>query len=252
MPTIWETAFAGNPLATASISRIAAWHGSRVTQKPDDRIWDQALLTATGVAAPTGTPWIQDSIPYWRVAVQKDLQQHFLQIGTYGMNASLFPRGGQSAGTTDALTDLGAGANYQFIVDPGSAFSNILAAHSTLIHETRSFDASNRANGIYALDTFRADLSWAIGDTVTPEIQYFRTTGSTDAMQYPWPGARPNSAGVIAGVTYVPWNGAGSPIQFLNLRVAAKYVTYTESNGVGRGAAANNAVYLSLWGALHF
>jgi hypothetical protein len=168
------------------------------------------------------------------------------------MNASLFPGSGQSASATEALTDLGAGVNYQFVVDPGSAVSNILSVHSTLIHETRSFDASNRANGIYALDTFRADLSWAIADTVTPEIQYFRTTGSTDTTQYPWPGARPNSAGVIAGVTYVPWNSAGSPIQFLNLRFAAQYVSYTEFNGNARGVGTNNGVYLSLWGALHF
>ncbi len=61
-------------------------------------------------------------------------------------------------------------------------------------------------------------------------------------MQYPWPGARPNSAGVIAGVTYVPWNRAGSPIQFLNLRFAAQYVSYTEFNGNGHGAGANNGV----------
>jgi hypothetical protein len=210
--------------------------------------------SAVGVAQTAGLRGIQGSVPYWRVAVQKDLQQHFLQIGTYGLNAATLPDRGRSAGSTEAPRDLVAEADYQFILDPGSAVRNVMSAHSDMVHESRSLDAGNRTNGIYTIDTFRADLSWAIADTVTPSIQYFRNAGSIEAMPNPWPGARPNSAGVIAGIIYMPWNGAGSPIQFLNLRIAAQYVAYTEvnGNGNGHGSGGNNGVHLSLWGALHF
>ena len=187
--------------------------------------------------------------------MQKDLEQHFLQIGTYGMNASASPGGGQSAGTTDTVTDLGAEANYQFIVNSAGAVSDILSGHSILIHEARSLDAGNRVlgpNGFNTLDTFRTDVSWSIAETVTSSIQYFRTAGSVDAIQYFSPGGRPNSAGVIAGVTFTPWSKPESPVRFLNLRIAVQYLAYTEFNGNGRGAGGNNGVYLSLLGALHF
>jgi hypothetical protein len=233
----------------------APWYNARQTGLSGDRGAEYDVLHATGPGPALGTPGVPGSVPYWRVAVQKDLERHFLQIGTYGINATALPLGTQAVGTTDTFTDIGADANYQFIVDPGSAVSDSLAAQATLVHEARSLDAGNRllgANGFNTFDAFRADASWRIGETVTPSIQYFRTSGSIGAVRYGWPGSRPNSAGVIAEVAYVPWGGPGSPVQFLNLRFAAQYVAYTEFNGTGRGAGGNNAVYLSLWGALHF
>jgi hypothetical protein len=85
-----------------------------------------------------------------------------------------------------------------------------------------------------------------------PSIQYFRTVGGGDAMPYGWAGSRANSSGVIAQVAYVPWARSESPIQSLNLRFAAQYVAYTEASGTPRGPVGSNALYLSLWGALHF
>ena len=57
---------------------------------------------------------------------------------------------------------------------------------------------------------------------------------------------------MIGEVAYVPWGKPDSPFQFLNVRLAAQYVAYTEFNGTSHGAAGNNALYLSLWGALYF
>ena len=205
------------------------------------------VQSGTGVPQTVRTSWGQGTVPYWRVAVQKNLQQHFLQIGTYGMTAGQSPAGGQSADRFAA-----ADANYQFIFGPGSGVTNILSARSIVLHEIRSLDASARTNNLFMFDTFRAGMSWGIADTITPSIQYFRSGGSIEAMQFLWPGTRPNSAGLIAGVTYVPWHGAGSPMQFLNLRLAAQYVSYTEVNGNAHGASEKNSVSFGLLGALRF
>ncbi len=49
-----------------------------------------------------------------------------------------------------------------------------------------------------------------------------------------------------------PWAKSSSPVQFLNLRFAAQYVAYTEFSNATHAPGGNNAVYLSLWGALRF
>src|ERR1019366_1471046 len=213
------------------------------------------MFNAAGGVSTAGTPWIQETFPYWRVAVQKDLERHFLQIGTYRTNADVSPGDSRPSGNTGAFTGTGADAHYQFTVNPDGAVSDILSAHATLIHQERSPDPGYRemgGSGNDSFDTFLADASWSIGQTVTPSIQYFQPAGSSDAIQYSWPGGRRNSAGVIAGVAYVPWASFESPVHFLNLRFAAQYIAYTEFNGTPRGASANNALFLSLWGALRF
>jgi hypothetical protein len=229
-----------------------AWNASRPTEFADDQ---GGMRTDTGFTPAAAVPGVLGSIPYWRVAVAKELKRYFLQIGTYGMNAAITPGGNQSAGTMDTLTDLGFAASYQFILNPGSAVIDKLSAGATMVHEYRSLGDPNRvlgAAGFNTLDTFRAEASWSLADIVTPSVQYFRTSGSVGAIQYSWPGSRPNSAGVMAAVAYAPWDGPGSPIRFLNIRLGAQYIAYTEFNGSTRGAGANNAVAVSLSGALHF
>jgi hypothetical protein len=211
--------------------------------------------SAAGPTMVAGTAWTGSSTPYWRIAVQKDLERHFLQIGTYRRSVRLASGGNPSAGITDSLNDTAAGASYRFTIDPNGLVSDVLSAHASLSHEGRPLGANSTAlgtNGFNARDTFRAGASYSFSETVTPSIQYFRSSGPADPFPGVWPGNRPNSAGVIARVEYAPWSGPDSPIQFLNLRFAAQYVAYTEVNASARGTGGNKAVYLSLWGALHF
>ena len=233
----------------------AMWNELLYTEIVAYRGLGRDVLNATGVVPVAQAPGIDGFVPYWRIALQKDLERHFFQIGTYGLNANIFPNGDKSAGTTDGFTDIAADASYQFIVNPKSVVSDMLSAHMTFIHETQSLGASSRlagSNGFNTLDTFRIDASYSFGATVTPSIQYFRISGSPDAIQYGSSSGQPNSAGVIAEIAYVPWGKPDSPVQFLNLRLAAQYVAYTEFNGTSHGAAGNNALYFSLWGALYF
>ena len=102
------------------------------------------------------------------------------------------------------------------------------------------------------MDTFRADVSYSFGATVTPSIQYFQTVGTTDPAYWSSPNGSPNSSGIIAEVAYVPWGKPDSFISWGNIRFAAQYVSYFRFNGNSNNAAANNALFLSVWGAMHF
>jgi hypothetical protein len=104
----------------------------------------------------------------------------------------------------------------------------------------------------HPLDAFRAAASYGFDQTITPSIQYFRAGSGANAIHFGWAGSRPNTAGVIAQVAYLPWARSESPVQSLNLRFAAQYVAYTENSGNAHAPAGNNALYLSLWGTLHF
>lgn len=224
------------------------------------------------------------SVPYWHLAVQKDLQRHFLQIGAYGshddgtgpglsargmrtpgvgalamraldMRKGAISSAGQPPATTADVAGTGIGGRRGFIADPGDAISDVLSAEVGLPHDARVYDARYLAAGTAGLarhDTFFAATTWSFAGSVTSTIQYFRIAGSMNTLGYFFPGSFRNSAGVVAGVSYVPWLGANSPVQFLNLRVAAQYVAFTEFNGAARGAASNNGLFLTLWGALRF
>jgi len=147
---------------------------------------------------------------------------------------------------------MAAGGSYRFVIDPNDDASDILSAHVTVVREGRTPGLTLLGDDkLKALDTFRADASYSFATAVTPSIQYFRTAGASSMPQFGWPESRPNSAGVIAELAYIPWAKADSPVQFLNLRFAAQYVAYTEFSGVAHGTG-NNALYFSLWGALRF
>ena len=201
---------------------------------------------------------IEGLMPYWRLAVQHDWDNHSFQIGTYGIHANLYPLGDTSAGTTDGYTDLGFDGNYQYILNPDSVVSDMLSVHTTLIHERQDLSASrllSSSNSHDTLNTFRIDASYSFNATVTPSIQYFHTWGSADAIYASMPGVligSPNTSGFIAEIAYVPFGKPDSPIQWGNVRFALQYLAYTEFAGSSHNASANNGLFASVWFAVHF
>jgi hypothetical protein len=213
------------------------------------------VLNATGTVPVADTDKTRGLIPYWRIAVQRDFGRHYAQIGAYGMSVSVLPGGVNVPGATDWYTDTAIDANYQFVTDLKDVTSDMVSAHVTYIHEDASLKASQALTGARqsnALDTFRADVSYSIGATFTPSIQYFQTNGRSDPLFIPTPNGSPNSSGVIAEVAYVPWGKPDSPIAWGNVRFAAQYVSYFRFNGATNNAAANNALFLSVWWAARF
>ena len=213
------------------------------------------VLNATGIVPVANTDKTIGVIPYWRLALQQNFGRNYLEVGTYGINASVLPGGIDIPGRADVFTDDALDANYQFIFNPRSVVSDMISAHATLIHENASLAASQIISGAlrsHQLDTFRADVSYSFAATITPTIQYFQTGGTSDAAYWGTPSGSPNSSGIIAEVAYVPWGKPDSPIAWANIRFAVQYVKYFRFDGHTNGASANDALYLSVWAATHF
>ncbi len=213
------------------------------------------VLNATGIVPVAGTDKTSGVIPYWRVALQRDFGRSYVEVGGYGLNASVLPGGVDMAGLTDRFTDTALDANYQFIFNPKSVTSDMVSAHATLIHENASLAASQAISGAlrsHSLNTFRADLSYSIAATITPTVQYFQTSGTSDAAYWGTPNGSPDSSGFIAEIAYVPWGKPDSWLSWANIRFAVQYVDYLRFDGEARNASANNALYFSVWAAAHF
>ena len=179
-----------------------------------------------------------------------------LEVGAYALIGNVLPGGNQTFGLGTRVTDTALDATYQFIVDPGRVTSDMLSAHGTYIHEDGNIDPS-APSGLFAtlhhtLDTMRFDVSWSFAATVTPTVQYFRTTGTADPGFWSTPNGSPNSEGMIFEVAYVPFGKPDTPFRTLNVRFALQYVDYLTFNGTSANARDNNNFYLSAWTALRF
>jgi hypothetical protein len=213
------------------------------------------VLNATGILPVYDTDKPHGVIPYWRIALQQNFGRSYVELGTYGLHASIVPGGFDYPGQANVFTDSALDANYQFTFNPKNVTSDMVSAHATFIHEDGALAPGEIAQGTNAserLNTFRADVSYSIAATVTPTMQYFRTTGRNDPVYWGTFNGSPNSSGVIAEIAYVPWGKPDSPFAWLNVRVAAQYVDYFRFDGVARNASDNNALYLSIWAAAHF
>lgn len=210
---------------------------------------------ATGIVPISGSDTTRGLIPYWRLALQRQIGQHYLEFGTYGLSASVFPGNDRSAGRPNRLTDWAFDANWQWFQNSTSVVGDVISAHATYINEYAALGASkvlidsNNSDRFHAL---RANVSYSVAATVTPTIAYFRTQGTPDPSYWATTSGRPNSEGYIAEIAYVPFGKPDSPLKWLNLRLAVQYVGYTRFDGASHGASDNNTVYSSLWGAVRF
>jgi hypothetical protein len=214
------------------------------------------VRNALGVVPVSGSDTVDGFVPYWRLALQHEFGNHYVQIGTYGLSAAIVPGGDVTAGTSDRYVDVAFDANYQWLADPLKAASDMVSAHATYIRQRSSLDASQvllGTNASNSLSVFRADVSYSIAATVTPSVQYFQTRGTSDAALFTASAnGSPNSAGWIGELAYVPFGKPDSIIDWGNLRVSVQYVAYTEFNGTADHASDNNSLYFNLWLAWRF
>ncbi|HLW25426.1 MAG TPA: hypothetical protein VKT22_13805 [Steroidobacteraceae bacterium] len=189
--------------------------------------------------------------PYWRAAYEYHWDRNSLEVGTYGINASILPGGGHPlSGPTDRFTDTAIDAQYQYIGE-----ESIFTVLATYIHENGHLDASVpqglASNSSDTLNTAKATFEYAYRRMINASLGYFSTTGTTDPLLYaqaPVTGSAtgaPNSRGYIFEFDYLP---------FLNTKLTAQYTGYSKFNGgstnydgSGRSASDNNVLYLQLW-----
>jgi hypothetical protein len=218
---------------------------------------DSTALRVVGQVPIDGSDRTTAFMPYARLAVIRDWQSHHLELGAYVLSANVVPGGDQTFGIGTRKTDAAFDATYQYISDPTRVTSDRLSTHATYIHEFARTDASQAQTLTgalleHSLDTMRIDVSYSFAATVTPSVQYFRTTGTADGSYWGTPNGSPNSDGMIFEVAYVPWGKPDSPFPNVNLRLAAQYVSYFSFDGSSTDARSNNNFYFSLWTAVKF
>jgi len=214
------------------------------------------------VAAPQGHTLPLDSTasntpksisPYWRVALQHDLDAStYVMIGAFGMSTDIFPAG--IAGTTNHYNDVGFDAQLERKVGEG-----IVIGRATYINEKQQLPAffagapQTSANANNTLNTYKVNFSWVPSNTHSLSVGYFGISGTSDNLLYasaPVTGSAtgsPASSGEIFEVTANPW---------LNVRLGVQYLAYQKFNGRaasydltsgGRNAKDNNTLYMYLW-----
>lgn len=189
------------------------------------------------------------AIPYGRVALEHGTDHHYFQTGAFTLVANRYPGGDRSTGATDRIVDRAFDANYQFL---GSK-NHFVSAHAIYIDENQNLRADQILAGTLANDTlrtFRADVSYSFRDTWTPSLQFFQTTGSRDAALWGTPNGSPDTRGYVAEIAFVPWGKIKSLPQWMNIRLAAQYVSYNKFDGSSRESSLNNTLYLSCWVAV--
>ncbi|HTI06613.1 MAG TPA: hypothetical protein VL549_15020, partial [Gemmatimonadales bacterium] len=189
--------------------------------------------------------------PYWRLAYQRTFGTQYLEVGTYGLSAQLYPAG--VSGPTDRFTDIGG--DLQFERHAGKGGQGTFVVHASFMHEQQKLDATfgagGSANAKNNLNTFRADAALLTPSRWGGTLGFFTTSGTADTLLYtaaPVTGniaGKPNSSGVTAEIQYMPW---------INTRFSLQYVAYQKFNGAssnydgsGRSASDNNTIYLLAW-----
>ncbi len=186
--------------------------------------------------------------PYWRLALQHQWANHYLEIGTYGLSSQIYPMG--TSGLTDKYTDIAFDLQYQY-----SFSSNYLTLHSTYIHETQDLNATFDAEGAQYksnnLNTFKIDANVFLKHGFAFALGYFKVNGSSDNGLFgpeSVDGSRlslPDSDGLLAEIDYLPW---------INTKLSLQYIMYNKFNGAktnydgyNRKAGGNNTLYVLLW-----
>jgi hypothetical protein len=197
---------------------------------------------------PTATGVIKGVAPYWRLALQHNWGQHYLEAGTSGMSIRLYPTG--VSGLTDNYTDLGFDLQYEYKF-PKSTFK----LHPLWFHESQQLDATfasegsqNKNNSLNSLK-IAAELYSDKGLGAT--LGYFAVKGSQDNGLYTSSAitgsatGSPDSEGFIGELSYLPW---------YNTKFSVQYTFYNKFNGAsknydgfGRNASDNNTLYLLVW-----
>jgi hypothetical protein len=250
-PTAAPMIAGGMEQAVAGLTAYAYWNDTLYLEAGAYRSAPQ------GVGGPLNGANTSNAIdgvaPYFRVALQKQYQNHNFMIGAFGLLSDVQPgalTGTPLQGASDRYDDVGLDANYQ--VDLGK---NDISVHASWIHESTNLNALQMVGAAFnrsdPLDTFNLAATFHLGTRWGFTIAPFLTTGKKDSLLYapePITGSRngsPNSNGITFEVDLNEWQ---------NLRLALQYTAYFRFNGsddnydgFGRNASDNNTIYLLGW-----
>ena len=191
---------------------------------------------------------IKSTAPYWRFALQKQFDDQYVELGTFGMSTEMYPAG--ITGLTDKYNDFGFDLNYE-----KSLGDNQFTAHTSFIFERRNldatFDSKGSLNQSLNLNSFKIVGNYYLDQQVGFSIGYFSITGEGDVVLYSpaeFSGSStglPNTGGYIAEFDFLPW---------FNTKFSVQYIAYNKFNGsndnydgTGRNASDNNSLNALAW-----
>ena len=191
---------------------------------------------------------VKNWAPYLRAAYEHSWGGNSWEVGVLGMNVDTTPTGYPVDSDPDKRKDLAADTQYQH-----QEGDNVYSMNAIYIHEKQDWVAGRTAaNSSDTLKTLKVAGSYYYKRTYGGYLQYFQTTGDSDAGLYPSGEAvtgsannSPDSKGFRIEGMYTPWE---------NTRFALQYTDYSKFNGgknnydgMGRNAKDNNTLYLLSW-----
>jgi hypothetical protein len=201
-----------------------------------------------------GKNYLEGYNPYWRAYWSPTHGSHSFMLGTFGMQARVYPDSSNPAGPVDVLTDYGADSQYQYL-----SGKHGVTVRGSYIYEKRAWDASfplgTTATPNANLKSLNVSGSYAYDKSWVFHTGYFLTNGSNDPTLY---GITDPSGNLINASP----NTAGYTLQInrsitQNVQVMAQYRGFVRFNGLrhnidgmGRNASDNNALWLSVFFAL--
>jgi hypothetical protein len=241
------------------------WNDMLYAELTGYRGYDRATLEAFGMRPGPSPDAQENTMPYWRLALEPHWGDHYLMIGTYGMFGETVP--GSVFGTGfDKILDLAADSEYQY---DGDKYS--VTVKATNIYEIQHLNSSF-AQGISAnrkdwLNSFKINASYVWDHTYSLTGGYFNVQGSPDAGLFGSESVvnSPNGDGLIFDAAYLPFSkGAPGPDKQFNVRLGVQYVNYlhlfggannfdgligTPGAGGTHNASGNNTLFLYAWAA---
>jgi len=208
-----------------------------------------------GIGIPTGDRLeIDGAAPYWRMALQKDWNGHFLAVGHYGMMANVFPSRDKSMGASDRYTDIAFDATYQYMANP----KHIFEVKTTYIYEDQKLSYTRLTNVLNPnaksyLNTFKFNTSYTFDQTYGVTFGYNNVKGSNvstlntaDDGTTSYDIGKPNSDYYTAELVYIPFGKSGSYLApWLNLRTSLQYIGFAKVNGSTQRTSDNNTFMLN-------
>jgi hypothetical protein len=213
-------------------------------------------LSALGIP-PAGTTSIDGVAPYWRAALEMNFfNDHWLEIGTYGMYANTHPNRINGFGG-DQILDIAVDMQYQWLHDPWSATVRVYNIHeSQQLNQT--YLLAGATNLYNYLNSFNANAEVIYDHMWGVTFGYFNVRGSADALLWSANSlvSRPNGEGFNLDLMFMPF-AKGGPKEiwpWLNARIGVQYTSYLKLfggnnnfDGLNHNAADNNTLLLYTW-----
>ncbi|HZZ91856.1 MAG TPA: cytochrome C [Usitatibacter sp.] len=221
---------------------------------------------------------VKGTNPYWRVALTHEWGAHNAMLGTFGLDAKVYPDLADPTGPTNRFRDIGVDGQYQYILDPqaititASYIRERVAYADSVANQPPPLDPDGSlglplTNGSDTLRMFRAKGSYVYGAKYGTTLGYFDVSGSTNSALQTSAFDPSNPGTLLDGSQSATGNLSGNPgtrgwtaeafwIPVQYLRVGVQYTWFSRFNGAsgncdgfGRNARDNNTLFVYFWGA---